>query len=1120
MKKLLRSRMKWAIAATATLAGLLIGGYAAVLTDRSSQSIGQPASMALTPSVWPLPTGQFEDEHDPATRRDFLDHFSGVGPDGVSPENFAKAWARARALPLSPLLSGQRFDQAQQTTTDTGSTSWTSVIQPPVVGPPPWNNDANSSRIDAFGLDPSNSNIIYAGGSGGLLKSTDAGNHWQFLSDNWESQAVTSISVDRSAPNNVYVGTGSFAYGVGLYRSTDSGSSWTLLVGNCPTCPPNTLPIFVQTSIRRVAVDSPLSGTVIYVVTGASGTHSSEIWKSTDAGVTWGQVPHPGPTSEVRDMAIDYLASPSHLYAGTDTGVYKSTDGGQSWNNLNWNTGIISIAVVQSVPYLLASNGGANKLYYYAAGTWTEIRTICPSGVEPAVCSSVGAPINPWDFAVDPSDANIILVGTNGFFRTTNATAGPNATWQDIRPQINFRDLHFDQRALAFSETVPGLAYVGNDGGIWRTTTHGSLNNWDNLNQNLPGSLLYSVGLSNDGSMISGTQDNGAVFSYAGGPWNIILGGDAYQSFIEPNNNGEFSYYISNGGGGSFRRHIKSTGADSDISPPGSCRTWSMNPLAPERLTAACVPVARTTNATLSTVSWQAIGATASPAPSNVTAAREAPNNSNVIYAVQGNQVVWVTTNANAGAPPGSAATWAQRYTSSSGINNICIDPTNPNVAYLACNNAVHKTTDMGLTWTVRGISDLVYRDLVIDPSAPNQIIAATNAGVMASIDAGETWGYMSVGIPTGMIVTGLSFNNTTRKVAASTYGRGAYVLTVSAPLPLVTPTPFPTPSPTPSPTPTPTPHIPVTVSLPVATISTAILNFTQAVSTSAIDFSQDLISFQADILFDSTVIGFQSQPVTAAGLTANNWNIGGLVVAGSGPIRTLRLSGTSNDFTPLSGSGTLFNLNMVRASNTPGASSSLVFPAPPYDFVFFDSNLEEHTPDTLSGKITIAATANVSGAISYCSNPSLAPVSAVTLTLAGSAGGSTSSDASGNYLFPSLTSGGNYTVTPSKAALPPGFASINTIDVIAVQRHFLTIGTPLSGCRLTAADVNGVNGVNTVDVIAIQRFFLSLTSGLANTGKYQFIPVNRSYTPLTTNQTGQNYDGLIFGDVASPFVH
>src|SRR5207249_4071668 len=59
----------------------------------------------------------------------------------------------------------------------------------------------------------------------------------------------------------------------------------------------------------------------------------------------------------------------------------------------------------------------------------------------------------------------------------------------------------------------------------------------------------------------------------------------------------------------------------------------------------------------------------------------------------------------------------------------------------------------------------------------------------------------------------------------------------------------------------------------------------------------------------------------------------------------------------------------------------------------------------------------------------------------------------------------------------------------------------------------------NTTDVIAIQRFFLGLSTGIANVGKYQFIPADRTYTGITSNQTGQNYDTLVFGDTASSFV-
>jgi hypothetical protein len=120
--------------------------------------------------------------------------------------------------------------------------------------------------------------------------------------------------------------------------------------------------------------------------------------------------------------------------------------------------------------------------------------------------------------------------------------------------------------------------------------------------------------------------------------------------------------------------------------------------------------------------------------------------------------------------------------------------------------------------------------------------------------------------------------------------------------------------------------------------------------------------------------------------------------------------------------------------------------------------------------------------------------------------------------MFSSLTPGGSYTVTPSKAARTPGSANINTVDVITTQRHFIS-GTPLSACQLTAADVNDDGRVDTVDVVAIQRFFLGLSTGIANVGKYRFMPANRTYPGIVSDQTGQNYDTLVFGDVASNFV-
>src|SRR6185436_9174203 len=99
-------------------------------------------------------------------------------------------------------------------------------------------------------------------------------------------------------------------------------------------------------------------------------------------------------------------------------------------------------------------------------------------------------------------------------------------------------------------------------------------------------------------------------------------------------------------------------------------------------------------------------------------------------------------------------------------------------------------------------------------------------------------------------------------------------------------------------------------------------------------------------------------------------------------------------------------------------------------------------------------AALSISGNIAYCSNPTPVPVPNVTLSLTGSTSGTTASNGSGNYTFFPLTNGGSYSVAPAKSSVLPGSTGINTVDMVAIQRHFLAIAL-LTGCRLTAGDVN-----------------------------------------------------------------
>ena len=113
------------------------------------------------------------------------------------------------------------------------------------------------------------------------------------------------------------------------------------------------------------------------------------------------------------------------------------------------------------------------------------------------------------------------------------------------------------------------------------------------------------------------------------------------------------------------------------------------------------------------------------------------------------------------------------------------------------------------------------------------------------------------------------------------------------------------------------------------------------------------MVGFQGDFTFDERVVQFADQPVRQAGLTAGNWTVAANVLPGNGPIRTLRISAFSNDFTPLRGAGTLFELQMQRVSR--GAEGTpLVWSAPPDNFIFINADLQTQRPGNVpAGSVT-----------------------------------------------------------------------------------------------------------------------------------------------------------------------
>ena len=146
-------------------------------------------------------------------------------------------------------------------------------------------------------------------------------------------------------------------------------------------------------------------------------------------------------------------------------------------------------------------------------------------------------------------------------------------------------------------------------------------------------------------------------------------------------------------------------------------------------------------------------------------------------------------------------------------------------------------------------------------------------------------------------------------------------------------------------------------VSLPDKTFDKSATNLVAPVTTSNIDKKSNIVGFQGDFTFDERVVSFQSPPVQKAGLTGGNWNVSGNVLPGDGPIKTVRISAYSNDFVPLQGAGTLFELKMTKNSKAT-SGTSLTWAAAPNHFFFIDADLNTQKPvNATSGTVSPAGT-------------------------------------------------------------------------------------------------------------------------------------------------------------------
>ncbi len=636
--------------------------------------------------------------------------------------------------------------------------------------------------------------------SGGIFKTTDAGNTWQPIFDDQEMLSIGDIEISKKNTDIIWAGTGevnagggSLAYdGDGIYKSIDGGLTW------------ETRGLPDVGSIGKIIID-PVNDDIVYVA--AMGPlfrndTNRGVYKTTDGGDTWNQVLFVSDITGVIDMAIHptngnvlYAASwervrrpDNRSYGGATSGIYRSNDGGMNWEELtnglpsNPNEkGRISIDISQSNPNVLYTryadaNGSIRGVFKTVDGgdTWQEVNS--------SQLTNVGFH---WWFRgiyIDPKDENTLY---NVDFVVEKSTDG-GMNWQSAFPNV-----HVDQHALAFNTLVNDEVVLGNDGGFYKSADAGVSSTKD---LSLPITQFYRfyVDPQNGNKIYGGTQDNGTQRTITGSTndWHRIFGGDGFQPLVDASNTNTI-YALSQRGnlgkstdnGNSF---ANVTNGISGIDRNNWDTPVVFDPNNPETLYFGTDKIYKTTNGAQQ---WTAISTdltngsgSGNLAFGTITSIDVSPLNSEIIITGTDDGNVWITIDGG-GTWDKISDTLPNRW-----ITKVLTDRDNENTLYVTFsgyrfgedNGHIYKSTDRGVTWSDIGTSlpDIPISDVVKDKHGV--LFIGTDIGVFASSDEGVTWEAIGDNMPS-VVITDLYIHENDEYLYAATYGRSAYKLDISS---------------------------------------------------------------------------------------------------------------------------------------------------------------------------------------------------------------------------------------------------------------------------------------------------------------------------------------------------
>ncbi|WP_291113900.1 WD40/YVTN/BNR-like repeat-containing protein [Flavobacterium sp. UBA6135] len=401
-----------------------------------------------------------------------------------------------------------------------------------------------SGRISDIANHPTNNKIIYIGAAGGgVWKSSDGGASFSPIFDK-HIQSIGCVTIDPNNPDNtIWVGTGepwtrnSVSIGDGIYKSTDGGLNWT------------NMGLPKSDRITSIIVDPRNSDVVWAGVLGALWGDSEDrgIYKTTDGGKTWNKSFYVDQKTGCADLVIDPV-NPDIMYAsfwefrrtawsfnsgGYNSALYKTIDGGKTWNKIHngfpkGQLGRIAIGVAPSKPEVL---------YAVLETEQDKDKGLYRSEDSGASWKHLNSDfelvVRPFYFSritIDPRNPDILYKG--GLRGSISRDGG-----KTFKPLGN---MHADIHDVTVDLHDSNRIYVATDGGLYRSWDSG---NTLDIVKNLPLSQYYHLSLDDEEpyNIYGGLQDNGSWYGPSksdGGiearDWHVVGYGDGFRVLKHP----------------------------------------------------------------------------------------------------------------------------------------------------------------------------------------------------------------------------------------------------------------------------------------------------------------------------------------------------------------------------------------------------------------------------------------------------------------------------------------------------------------------------------------------------------------------------------------------------------